>query len=235
MEPALEILVLAAGLNIVSFIVALYISMRVYRVYRLIGDQYLLIVSLGFLVLALGSVLTVITSFYALFVETGSTVFFNSSHGGSQTPLHTPPHGMHDMHGRGWHPWIHGSSSFSGMLISYSSPLYTIAYMLILAGLLGETRAWSSREVAIIPIATMVMLVSDLFSIGILTVITIHCMVGKRFTVGSLGYLLFLLAHIIRIMGTLVFSPTLFVLGELLRPLGLVVIAVGVGVYGKGE
>ena len=234
------LMVLSIILNIASASIALYIVYKIYRIYRLLKDKYLLLIVLGFLVLAIGSLVSMLSSTYVLVEERDSQGLYleHMSNYTDHMPMHdhekhpmTPMYPYGPMH----HPWIHGEKSPSWKIISFSSPLYPLAYLLILLGIVGEFIEEKSLGAYYIFLSTGSILVlgSDILSLIILTVILVLSIEKRTFTIGCIGYILFLASHLLRAIAVIMGSPGVFLFGEILRPMGLVAIAVGVSVHGR--
>ncbi len=175
------LMVLSIVLNAVSASIASYIVYRVYRIYRILRDKYLLLIVLGFLVLAIGSIVSILSSTYVIVEE-------RYGQGLYQKPFMTPmgPHGP--VH----HPWIHGERSSSWRIISYSSPLYPLAYLLILLGIIGEYIEEKSLRAYYISLSTgsFLVLVGDILSLVVLVAILVLSIEKKTFTMGCVGYII---------------------------------------------
>jgi len=113
------IMILSIILNIASATIALYIVYRIYRIYRLLKDKYLLLLVLGFLILAVGSLVSLLSSTYVLIEERDSYELYleHISNYIDHMSIHdhekhsmTPMYPYWPMH----HPWIHGEKVLHG-------------------------------------------------------------------------------------------------------------------------
>ena len=113
--------------------------------------------------------------------------------------------------------------------------MYPLAYLLILLGIVGEFIEEKNLGAYYMTISTGSILVlgSDILSSIILTAILVLSIEKKTFTIGCIGYILFLASHLLRAIAIIIGSPGVFLLGEILRPMGLVAIAVGVSIHGR--
>lgn len=102
-------------------------------------------------------------------------------------------------------------------------------------GVLGEfIGEQGSREYYVVLLTGSVLLLgSDILSLIVLLAIITLSITRKSFTFGCIGYFFFLASHLLRTVAVITGSPGVFLVGEMMRPMGLVAIAVGVSIHGR--
>ncbi len=128
----------------------------------------------------------------------------------------------------GWRhsPWPGDRFGVSWNLVLLASIFFPISYAVILLGLWGEyVRFGQGREEKILGLAVapglIVGMASDMVSAGLLVGIIILARKGG----GGVGpYIVFLASHLLRLVGEAVGTPPLFLAGEVLRPVALLIV-----------
>ncbi len=220
--------ILIAILNIISFAIAIYISYKTWRVSRIIKDSALELVALGFIVLSIGLILSFIA---ASLSAINATHMFNN--------LHLHRHGE-------WHPYdkwkYHEPPPWSGYrsywgwsTIMLTGIVYPIAYLLVFIGLRKEYLSITGIEqdigtkegLAGILLSPVYLygLVGEASSIALLF-LTIYYVL-KSNSSSWIGYFTLLISHVLRLIAILLSDPLMFLIGEIARPLGLIIIMLG--------
>ena len=231
----LGLYIVIAVLNTVSMAIALYIALKLWRIGTIIKDTALETVSIGYFVLAIGLMLSSIAAMLALAYPIHPGIYGHSHYFKSTSMhgmFHEPP------------PWCGYKTGLSWSAILITSIVYPIAYLVILLGLRREhiptsaSQAGGATEGAgfgagssytylftLFPVlrpVTLLGIVSDVLSVVILFVIVLSPFIASKET--RIGYLLLLVSHVFRLVSVITVQPYIFLLGELIRPLGLLAI-----------
>ncbi len=229
-----QVFLMVGVIDVVALVLTIYIVYVLLKLNRLVGSKGLLLVLAGYLVFSLGLGLSIASSILVFF-------YGSSGHHDPPEPIIRAHRGLfsgEDLAFRvGFIAWS---------IIGYSSIVYAASYLLILVGLLAsryrvkETNPNTSGEnnyallvavsapVTVLGVArpilhaSYLLLVGDGFSIILLvSIILLHC----GYLRGLLGYILLLVSHIFRLLAVFLASPWTLIVAELVRPLGLILIA----------
>jgi len=107
--------------------------------------------------------------------------------------------------------------------------LYVLAYALIFIGLHKEFEKVERAPVQLILVQPL--LLGDVASIFFLLLILWTIGTKSRFSIGSYGYLVMSVSHVLRYLAFSIGAIWLLLVAEVMRPLGLMFIALGL----KGE
>lgn len=142
------------------------------------------------------------------------------------------------MHGM-VHPWPAGEGSVSWDLVSYAGLVFPPAYALILAGILAESVEVEEPggQGGILAVsATGLLLGGDAFSISTLSMIAFSKLQYSKLDAGTVGYMLMLVSHTLRLLAVVAGTAWLIALAETLRPSSLLAIMAGLrGGQGGGQ
>ncbi len=217
-------------LDVLAALVALYIFYRLILVYLKLQLTGFLVLSLGFSVL-----------FFSFMVSAG---YYLNAYYDYQSMIAYMPEWMRQMHGEmmremGMMPahWPHmmgmfqtGPSSTSWFVVHL---LFISSYLLILAGILSSRLSVTeSQENKLLLLGFMPLVFSvNTIAVILLAVIiaVIHEMNRDRIPIVVVGYILLLFSHILESLASGTSILWVLVLSEILRPLALLSIAVGVG------
>ncbi len=187
-------------LNIIALVIATVIVYRLYKLYKLIGLKNILILSLGYIVLAVGLALSAIAGYFSymdLLEHRGTQLLMLST----------------TAYGYGYRVGTHAWS-----IIQLSGIVYAIAYALILVALIrGLEKIHYSALILVSPVV-----IGDIVSTALLSAIVF---VHRGRIGGKVGYIILLLSHIIRLISAMLLLPQLLMLAEALRPIALLIIA----------
>ncbi len=211
-----EVMLAIALLDALAAPLALLIAYKVFALHRLIGSRGLLLLGLGFSALSAALIFSGIAGYLA-YSEAQTTV----------EPEFPMGHGW--MHGMP-HPWPAGEESVSWDLVSYAGLVFPLAYALILAGILVESvevEEPGSQGGVLALSATGLLLGGDAFSISILSMITFNKLQYSRLDAGTIGYMVMLVSHILRLLAVVTGTAWLIALAEALRPSSLLAIVAG--------
>lgn len=226
---SITLYILIALLNIVSFAIALYIAYKTWRISRIIKDSALEIVALGFIVLSIGLILSFIAAtLSAINISYPSSTpcphLYGEKHSYSKWGYHEPP------------PWSGYRSYWSWSTIMFSGIVYPIAYLLIFVGLrkeylsiTGIEEEWGTKKgfVSTVLFSPIYLygLVGEASSITLLFFIIYYVL--KSNSSSWLGYFALMISHVLRLVAILSDNPWIFLIGEIARPLGLIIIMLG--------
>ncbi len=226
---SITLYVLIALLNIASFVIAVYIAYKTWRVSRIIKDSALELVSLGYIILSIGLILSFTAATLSAINLLSSTTtipcphYHEGWHTYSKWGYHEPP------------PWSGYRSYWSWSTIMFTGIVYPIAYLLIFIGLRKEYLSVTSIEqvpgkeegVASVLLSPIYLygLIGESASIALLF-LTIYYVL-KSDSSSWIGYFALMISHVLRLVAILSDNPWIFLLGEIARPLGLIIIMLG--------
>lgn len=207
-----------ALLEIISAVIALVIAVKTMGVARKIKDKGLFRLGAGYAVMCIALVLGFAAALIALLYPVNPVLQLQE-----ERPRHTVWH-----HYEGWRhsPWPGDRFGVSWNLVLLASIFFPISYAIILLGLSGEYVRFEQRReekflgLAVAP-SLLVGMASDMVSVGLLAGITVFARKGGG---GVEPYVVFLVSHLLRLVGEAVGMPILFLAGEVLRPMALLIV-----------
>lgn len=235
-----------AVLSFISAAISVYIAYRLWRVGSLIGDRALEIVSIGYIALAVGLIVSFIASAVAL-AHPAPRLWHGYTHHAWRHEG-SPHYGF----GGGYPPpWCGYVFERSWVLVLASSIVYPVAYIIMLIGLRrehvessglseplggasGSRALWSIASASPLSLQALGFigaagLVGDAVSVVVLILINASLHTSSK--TARAGYLLLLSSHAIRLASIILGSPIVFLAGEAVRPLGL--LAIGLSLVGR--
>ncbi len=209
---------LLALLEIISAVIALVIAVKIMGVARKIKDKGLFRLGVGYAVMCIALVLGFAAALIALLYPVNPVLQLQE-----EKPGHMVWH-----HSEGWRhsPWPGDRFGVSWNLVLAASVFFPISYAVILLGLSGEyVRFDQSRGEKFLGLAVapglIVGMASDMVSAGLLIGIIVFARKGGG---GVEPYVVFLASHLLRLVGEAVGMPILFLAGEVLRPIALLIV-----------
>ena len=207
-----------ALLEIISAAIALVISIKTIGIARKIKDRGLLRLGIGYAIMCLALILGFAAALMALLYPVNPVLQLQE-----EKPEHMLWH-----HTVGWRhsPWPGDRFGVSWNLVLLAGIFFPVSYAVILFGLSSEyVKLEKSHDekflVLTVTPGLLVGITSDLVSVGILAGIILLARKGGG---GVEPYIVFLVSHLLRLVGEAIGMPILFLAGEMLRPVALLIV-----------
>ncbi len=228
-----QVFLIVGVVDAIALILSVYIVYVLLKLNKLLGTKSLLLVFAGYLVFSLGLSLSIASSMLVFFY-------------GPSEPRGPPELIVGARRGLFLGEGLAFRVGFTAWnIIGYSSIVYAVSYLLVLAGLLisrykvvetNQDNLGVSTRAPLVAIsiptvlgaaqpvihASYLLLAGDGLSLILLIgIVFLHC----GYLRGRLGYLLLLASHAFRLLAVFSVNPWILVIAELVRPLGLILIA----------
>ncbi len=208
-----------ALLEIISAGIAIAISAKTIGLARKIRDKGLLRLGIGYAVMSIALIIGFAASLIALLYPANPVLVLEERR--EHMGLHHPEEWRHG-------PWPGDRFGVSWNLVLLAGIFFPVSYAVILYGLSSEYvrleeggRAQEKYLSMLVTPGLLTGMISDMVSIGILIGIIV---IARKGGGGIAPYIVFLAAHVLRLAGEAAGMPILFLIGEMLRPIALLIV-----------
>jgi len=205
-------------LEIISAMIAIIISAKTIELARKIRDEGLLRLGIGYAIMFIALIIGFAASMIALLYPASPIIMVEERR--EHMFCHHPWE-------RAFLPWPGDRLGVSWNLVLLAGIFFPVSYAIILYGLsseyikLEESGVQKKYPGIFATSGILIGILSDMFSIGILVGIVV---VARKGGGGIAPYIVFLAAHVLRLAGEVAGMPILFLIGEMLRPVALLIV-----------